>query len=1181
MSFFGSIILVSIALIVLRRSTAMRVGSAIFAFAVFTTILLLVFYYLVNSFTGSGVDESVLYFVRTGFKGAALREFSNTISIMVVLIVIALLISLYTYRSVRVEISSWKSRLRALIGASALIGSFYVNPALTDILSLTLAARSSSQIELVLGETPELFVSVDTTRFESNRKNLVLLYLESVERTFLDEELFPGLTPNLAAFEKEALSFTDITQVSGSSHTIAGIVSSQCGFPLFVSTGSGADQFLPGAKCVGDILNESGYALGFVGGAQLEFAGKGIFYKTHGFQSVEGRDELVPTLNDPEYLSYWGLYDDSLLEIGMNRFDSMSSGADPYGLVLLTVDTHHPSGGHTASTCNDHEYQDGDNEYLNSIHCVDFLASEFIQHVKTSSGFENTVFVILSDHMARPNQATDILERGERRNLFMVFGEGIETGEISKPGNTLDIAPTLLKLLGADTKALGYGRSLLEPEPTLRSGPIPVDDVTNEGRSFLSDLWSHPQLNDGFTLDSAKEFLHLGNRVSEFPALFQLDEDLNVKEVNYETTNGTRLVSSVISLWFERRFVWVDYCNRSAIFVPDLPPDPEQICMVAGSLGSPYISGIVLSNGQSVKFGEIQSYFEGAPARQGYYDLRITNWRRDLQLVDSEVVKYTPPSGLVGDVAIRSAGFPNRNSWVIDRMTGAKVELRRGLTLIGFNSGSVPVKLAHKDTCGYSGERFGIGMDGTFFTEIERYSGIYGAFVIVGDSSVKCTGIDPRLRELFAGTDFTRWSELSYNDPYVAILSGFGEVQEFVGKGKTALGIELTNFIKPVTITQRQSLWLPRVAHAGGNYQGMRRTNSFEALEASAPYHDLIELDFSWTADGHLVCLHDWKKGFIKNEGQPLTLAEFEVRNEANPAFNSCTLGTLTEWMRIHDGFKIVMDVKGDVVDAYSFLSETYPDLQNRFVPQIYQPEDYKTVRELGYEDIIWTLYRYDGSIQKALSWLKHMDLLGLSIEMDWVELGMAREAREQTGVLSWVSTINTIEEYDALVQAGVAEIYSDYLLPKNVERFLFLSSGFGTGATSVRNIDHGGSVSLYRGSSVVGLSADSEPEILARYDGCEEDETSSTAKPSAVLDALKEQRESYDALAVIVHDSAYCKREELGTILADSGLAGWAAVGFREPYIGLLHRDGRVLEFSGVRQTVLREVLPIEIGYK
>ena len=102
---------------------------------------------------------------------------------------------------------------------------------------------------------------------------------------------------------------------------------------------SGMPDFLPLADCLGDYLNDQGYRLDFMGGADLDFAGKGKFYQTHGFANVDGVNELASTLNQPP-MSDWGIYDDMLLESFRQRLEILTNQQAPFGLFGLTLDTH-------------------------------------------------------------------------------------------------------------------------------------------------------------------------------------------------------------------------------------------------------------------------------------------------------------------------------------------------------------------------------------------------------------------------------------------------------------------------------------------------------------------------------------------------------------------------------------------------------------------------------------------------------------------------------------------------------------------------------------------------------------------------------------------------------------------------------------------------------------------------
>jgi len=89
-------------------------------------------------------------------------------------------------------------------------------------------------------------------------KNLLFIYLESLEKIYQDENVFKGLTPNLNNFNQQGIVFDHTQQYKGTGWTIAGIVSSQCGTPLLFeyntisSNDIMANGFLNKAICLGD-----------------------------------------------------------------------------------------------------------------------------------------------------------------------------------------------------------------------------------------------------------------------------------------------------------------------------------------------------------------------------------------------------------------------------------------------------------------------------------------------------------------------------------------------------------------------------------------------------------------------------------------------------------------------------------------------------------------------------------------------------------------------------------------------------------------------------------------------------------------------------------------------------------------------------------------------------------------
>ncbi|BBI58719.1 hypothetical protein HSBAA_00250 [Vreelandella sulfidaeris] len=144
-----------------------------------------------------------------------------------------------------------------------------------------------------------------------NPPNLLLLYLESIERTYANE-LFEDAYADLNALGERGAVFEGVRQMDNTGWTMAGMIASQCGVPLMPAGLLHDSQFeplskvVPGVDCLGDILAAQGYQLSYLGGASTQFAGKGLFYRGHHFDTVRGREDLEPLLEDPEYVNSWG-----------------------------------------------------------------------------------------------------------------------------------------------------------------------------------------------------------------------------------------------------------------------------------------------------------------------------------------------------------------------------------------------------------------------------------------------------------------------------------------------------------------------------------------------------------------------------------------------------------------------------------------------------------------------------------------------------------------------------------------------------------------------------------------------------------------------------------------------------------------------------------------------------------
>jgi phosphoglycerol transferase MdoB-like AlkP superfamily enzyme len=287
-------------------------------------------------------------------------------------------------------------------------------------------------------------------------RNLVLIYLESLEQTYFDDTLFKGLLPSLSKLREEAVSFTRLRQYPGTSWTIAGMVSSQCGVPLLSEIEGNTilrevDNPFNRVTCLAEYLKKTGYNTAFIGGASLDFAGKGNFLRDNGYDIQLGIDEL-PTPGHS-----WGMYDEDMLEHAMRLYDGLAQEDAPFLMTILTLDTHHPDG-FPSPGCQEYG---APVSMLNAVHCTDQLIGRFVDYIRKSSVAEETVIAIMSDHLLISGEIEATLETRERSPLFFVLIPAHQPEIRDGAASHFDVAPTLLEAVGLTHAQFPFGQSLL------------------------------------------------------------------------------------------------------------------------------------------------------------------------------------------------------------------------------------------------------------------------------------------------------------------------------------------------------------------------------------------------------------------------------------------------------------------------------------------------------------------------------------------------------------------------------------------------------------------------------------------------------------------------------------------------------------------------------------------------
>jgi len=519
--------------------TTARWKRLVFASMFFLAQFYNTLFYLVDCMTGQGLDDSVIYHLEHGMEGAPLEQHKEVISASVSSVLLSLALALATFKFAPQRFAESRGLQRTAM--FAILISFLVHPLSFDLHKQAKSLRSKANLDVAMTvEENSAFQHAyrDPKQIQNFHpdKNIVFLYMESLERTYFDETLYPDdVVPNLKKWEQQAVSFTNLTQTANTGRTIAGLVASMCGIPLVTTGGagnsmSGVEDFLPGATCLTDMLKNLGNFQAFVASSELAFAGKAGFLRTHGFDTRWGKTELSKEFPNEKF-SGWGMKDDVVMDIAFDKFMELSAAEKPFALVHMTMDTH---GRNPSKTCAENNVLKGDKSFVDSVRCTDYLVDKFLNRVMETEYGKKTLIVVSSDHLAMPHAQTPTVKHGTRRNLFFVLGaDGVSPKSYDTFGTTVDIPATIVSLLGNPGEGFGLGRDLRTGETLATQIPdFPetwIRSMTNSIRKF----WLMPNIRKTPTLevDVKAKRIRLGGRQYEIPLLMSANSQGFVDEI--------------------------------------------------------------------------------------------------------------------------------------------------------------------------------------------------------------------------------------------------------------------------------------------------------------------------------------------------------------------------------------------------------------------------------------------------------------------------------------------------------------------------------------------------------------------------------------------------------------------------------------------------------------------------
>jgi phosphoglycerol transferase MdoB-like AlkP superfamily enzyme len=289
--------------------------------------------------------------------------------------------------------------------------------------------------------------------------NLVIVLEEGLGATFVESLGGLPVTPELEKLQSQGWWFEQLYATG--TRSIRGIEAVVTGFP---PTPAQAVVKLSLAQrnftSLASVLGQHGYESEFIYGGESHFDNMRAFFLNNGFSLVTDEDDYPA----PDFMGSWGVSDEDLFAKAHERLEAKHAQGTTSFTLVFTSSNHAPF-----------EFPDGRIELYeqpkatenNAVKYADYALGRFIERARASSYWQNTLFLVVADHDIRVRG--DSLVPIERFHIpGVILGADIQPKRITTVASQIDLAPTLLSLLGIDAQHPMIGRDLTQEPSDLR-----------------------------------------------------------------------------------------------------------------------------------------------------------------------------------------------------------------------------------------------------------------------------------------------------------------------------------------------------------------------------------------------------------------------------------------------------------------------------------------------------------------------------------------------------------------------------------------------------------------------------------------------------------------------------------------------------------------------------------------
>lgn len=371
------------------------------------------------------------------------------------------------------------------------------------------AFANKSDVTTVLNHVQATYAKPNPAYFGKGKgMNVIYIHLESFQNFLINyklngQEVTPFL--NSLAREQHTLYFDNFFHQTGQGKTSDAefmLENSMFGLPqgsVFTTKAQNTYHAAPA------ILKSLGYTSAVFHGNYKTFWNRNEIYKSFGFDHFF--DASYYNMSEENVLNY-GLKDKPFFKESIPLLQTLK---EPFYVKFITLSNHFPYLiGEEEATIAPATTGDGSvDRYFQTARYLDEAVKEFFDYLKQSGLYERSIIILYGDHYGISDNHNEAMSQiiGKEITPFehtqlqrvplFIRVPGVKGGVMHQYGGDIDVLPTVLHLLGIDTKNyIQFGTDLLSPEHQqvvpFRNGDFVTPTVTAVDGKYYNTQTGEP-----------------------------------------------------------------------------------------------------------------------------------------------------------------------------------------------------------------------------------------------------------------------------------------------------------------------------------------------------------------------------------------------------------------------------------------------------------------------------------------------------------------------------------------------------------------------------------------------------------------------------------------------------------------------------------------------------------------